>query len=221
MISGDLRELQEKNRSKYHHSGIKLFDGEDGVTHINVSKYAKTDLGLKLRQGHDLNGFVTAFGAIGNLRNFLDAVVTPGYPIGLLKKHKLTHKDVNTIPKVKTISLPNYRAIVAYILAKRIQHEPELINLLKDNTLPFTSYNLSTIKNVVDVKDDLLGDINLNNIKIINKNMNIYVNMIEKLSNLIKQDRFTNDDIKEFVISLKDKPEKHLLANSPLLEVFK
>lgn len=166
----------------------------EGNDHINVSKHSETELGRKLAYGYPIN-IDTVFGKVGTVRSVMDYLVTPNYPKALLAKPKLTPSDIKKIPKRK-MYLNNYWAIIAYVLCLRVQSDSELIKLLKENKLPFTSYNVT--KSKYFGQDAEVCDLNYK--------MGNYIDILNNIQTMIQEDKFTDDIIKEYVFdSMEDK----------------
>ena len=167
--------------------------------YINISKYSDDEVGIKLAPGYGYQ-FNTIFGKVGSIRNIMDFLNNPGYPIDILSKKKLTSKDVNKVSKMKKINIPNYWAIMVYVFYERLVQDQalldELINLPED--IIFTSFNEY-------VRKSPLGEVR---VKRYNTKMGRYIKIIELLIEEFRKDR--NFDVKGLVESCKDKPHKDL-----------
>ena len=94
--------------------------------YINVSKYSDSKLGKVLSPGHPVS-IKTLLGVVGTLRSAMVYIVTPNYPSNLLAKRSLKRFERNKIPK-QTIDVPNYWAVVTYLLCLRIKEDQEVID---------------------------------------------------------------------------------------------
>lgn len=174
----------------------------DGVSFINVTNQGLTELGTRLAYGYP-KITMTIFGPIGNVRNFMEAISTPGYPLKLLNKKRLKPNEIESIPKAR-IQVPNYWAAVAYVVCERIIQDPKLMSLIKKNTLPYTSIRSN-------VKKILLGE----EVKVVmvNEKMGRYLGIVRCIDKMIKEDTFNYDTIKVFIESCKDKPNQDIFAD--------
>lgn len=117
----------------------------EGLDHINISLFSTTPLGKQLFPSHPLKklNIETVIGEIGNIRNVMDFLVIEKYPINLLRKSKLTRKDITYIETLKKTHIPNYWACVAYFIGERIFQDDGLISLIEEYPeLDFVSYNV-------------------------------------------------------------------------------
>ena len=175
----------------------------EGEDYINVSKYSDTGLGKALAPGAKAN-FDTVFGKVGNVRAAMDYIAIPNYPVKLLSKAKLTASDINKIPG-KRISVPNYWSIVTYIMAERIKADEKLHDMLKENDVELTCFS-KIGKATMFGKEVFMSQPN--------KSMGRYIAVIRVLSNLIKEDKFTDENILDIVNQAKDHPEKGIFEGS-------
>lgn len=188
---------------------VPLVRGNDkeGVDYINVSKYSESELGKMLSYGYPVK-VKTVFGKLGTVRAGMDFIKTPGYPTALLGKQRLTADEVNSIPR-KSTSVPNYWAIVAYIMCERIDQDSKVKKLLKENVAPiFTSFN---------TQDDRQFFKTTVKLSVPNMKMGRYLSIIRHIEKMLKEDRFTRDDIEQFVNDCKDHPELDIFEKSTLM----
>lgn len=188
---------------------VPMVRGNDveGVDYINVSKYSESELGKMLSYGHPVK-VKTVFGKLGTVRAGMDFVKTPGYPTALLGKQKLSADEVNSIPR-KHVSVPNYWAIVAYIMCERIDQDPRAKKLLKENVAPvFTSFNTQSERQFFTKSVKL---------SVPNMKMGRYLSIIRHIEKMLKEDRFTQEDIEQFVNDCKDHPELDIFEKSTLM----
>jgi len=176
---------------------------KEGIDYINIVKDSEYELGSKLSLGYPV-GFKTVFGTIGTLRSGMDFISTPNYPVSLLSKKKLTKHDINTIPS-KRITVPNYWSVVAYMVCSRVKADSDLLQLLKDNTLVLTSVN---VKKTEDL--GMFGSTYIPNYK-----MGRYLSIVRHISDMLKEDRFTDDDIKQFISDCRDDKDKDVFDGLP------
>jgi hypothetical protein len=171
--------------------------------YINISKYSDCELGKVLAPGYPVS-LETLFGTIGTLKSGMEYIVTPNYPTRLLSKRKLRRIDLEKIPRRK-IDVPNYWAVVTYLLCLRIKSDHEVINALKklDTETTFVSYN--------KVSNETFG------IKSIvhkpNTDMNMYLHIMESIFKLIKADLFNHTYIRNLIISYKEDKDKSVFAD--------
>lgn len=165
---------------------------------INVSQYAETDLGKMLSPGYPIS-LQTLFGKIGTIRSAMEYIVTPNYPERLLSKRKLKRDEISTIPKNK-IDVPNYWAVIAYLLCLRVKSDDKLIEMLSniEEDTKFVSYNKVT-KNTLGIKSVTYKQ---------NLTMNMYLHIIDSIVRVIKQGVFNDRYIQSIIISYKDDKNK-------------
>lgn len=174
---------------------------QDGLEFINISKIAKTELGKLLKSDY-IHPFKTFLGDVASVLVFSKAIITPNYPLDLLyKKTKLTSVDIDRIPTNK-VSVANYWALVAYAYCARIQQDAKLIGMLKNNTLPFVSFELGSPR-------EFFGKTIV--MHTVNKHMGKPIAILNYIVKLIKEDNFNDDSIKAFVELCKAEPEKDIL----------
>lgn len=194
--------MSEQNRSTSILSTTSYIpDGND--EYINVVRGSDSMLGRELAPSFEYS-FKTIFGKIGSMRVGMDMVATPNYPMELVSKRHLTRKDIDTIP-TKKINLPNYWAIVTYLLASRIQADPKLIEAIKNNDLEYTSTHSKATEAM-----SMVGVVCTPNLK-----MGRYLGIIRGISKLIKTDTFNDENIHAFVKECKDKVNVPLFENLP------
>lgn len=132
----------------------------------------------------------------------MQALMIPGFPLELVHK-RLTFKDFNRIPKnVRPVSLPNYYALLAYAFCQRVMSDKELQQMLKENTVPLTSYTVNKNKKFFN-KTITVTEMNYS--------LGKYVGIIRYVEKLIKEDKFKTKEINKFIESVKDAPDKDLL----------
>lgn len=131
----------------------------DGVTHINVSYLAKTQLGKMLNDSSDLiyrhtgpDGAIHEFTAYGYLAFLLTG----------MKDYNLAAADADVIRKHMTENPIEWTREVTILyreaLKERVSYEnnPEVCLLLRDNTLPIVSYTIRGGKVVMRKNDRIL-----------------------------------------------------------------
>ena len=178
-------------------------DNEEGVKYINISKKSNSELGRMLAPTYSVR-FKTFLGNIYSIKSFIEAIVTPGYPLELLTKPRLTKKDFEKIPSrnIRKNHLANYWALVAYALCQRVKGDTKLQSLLASNKLPFTVY---TVNN----SEEFFGKI-INVVKL-DYSLARYVGIIRYIETMIKSNTFTKTNISQFIENCKDSPDKDLL----------
>lgn len=122
------------------------------IDYVNMVRFSDSEIGVKLSLGSPINLVNNLFGEIGTIKNFMDFITNPKYPINLLKKKKISSEILATIPKCKSRVLPNYWGIVATILIERIKTDKvlmeELLSLPK--SVKFTMFKLKKAKDIAD-----------------------------------------------------------------------
>jgi len=134
----------------------------------------------------------------------MDFISTPSYPIALLNKKKLTKHDINRIPS-KRVTVPNYWGIVAYMTCARIKTDEHLMKLLKDNEVVLTSVNIK--------KTETMGISGATYIP--NYKMGRYLSIVRYISDMLKCNKFTDNDIKQFILACRDDNTKGLFDELP------
>lgn len=158
----------------------------EGKDFINCNSKSSTKLGKMLHNTHNFE-FNTIVGKCVKVQNFLDYCIHEGAPLTYLlnKNTKSTRLE-----KLKKKTIPNYWGICVYVLFEKISQNEELKNLLKENTLPLTVYYEKTIDSVVSDKQTVV---------IYAYGLTKYVEIINKLSNLLKEDKFDQENIKTLI----------------------
>lgn len=185
---------------------LRLPDDDKGKRYLNIAKYSDSPLGRILAPSYGY-AFDTLIGRIGNIRIAMDYIVKRGYPKRLLNKSKLTRKDIESVSKIKNNVVPNYWAILTYIVAVRIQSDINLIKEIKDldSDIELTSYNVFKNKSLGVVAQ----------IKELNIPMCKYVAILRLIFKLIQNDHFTDTSIKQLIQDTKDNPALPLFDNVP------
>lgn len=168
---------------KYIDQDLRKVELEDGATVINVSKNGTTKLGRFLSPEYPIVVDTIVFGKAGNVRNAIDFITIPGYPINLLSKPRLSPRDIGMIPKVRK-QVPNYHAITAFLVGYRIIKDRGIVNLIYKNKLPYVSYSFREI----DMDKSRYKYLGKTPLKVIsnNKKMDIYLGVVRYLDELIK-----------------------------------
>lgn len=177
---------------------------EEGVDYINVSKNSITDLGKQLSQGFPFE-VKTVFGVAGSIRSALEYVSVPGYPQDILKLKYLNPKQIKSIPKNAKIKVPNFGAIMAYVLCMRIKDDKQLKSMLRKNKLRFTAIETQPPKELFGVMVEVSS---------VNQKLGRYLSAIRYIEQLIKENRFNMETITEFVEACKDHPEQDLFEGT-------
>ena len=179
---------------------------KEGKNYINISAYSETKLGKKLSPGYPTE-FQTLFGKIGNIRAYMDFIVTPNYPVELLSKKKLTSNDLKKIPNNK-VHIANYWAAVAYGITERVNSDQELQTLLKESgDIPFTSFIVKKkMNNILKKKYKVI---------FYNAKMEKYISIVNDIRKLLQEDRYEPDSLNELINSYKDEPDKDIFEGIP------
>jgi len=173
--------------------------------YINVIKDSNTELGKMLSPGHP-RVFSTIFGNIGNVRAGMDFVTTMSYPIDILGKSRLTKNDIAKIPR-KKVSIPNYWAVVAYLLVTRIRQDSKLRELMKDND---KEYICVYIKNGEEMGKSYTSFIPVNV-------FGRYLSILRDIEVVIKDDKLDDDDtVMALIESYKHKETLKVFDNLPV-----
>lgn len=178
--------------------------GEEGKDYINIGLGGQKDpnrskLGKLLAPDNITYLFSTPLGKVNSLRTWGNILVIPDYPKRLYTKIP-SAKDKGIQFKEKR-KLPNFFSLLALGTALRIKQNPELFNLIKENTLPITALNLPVAKDVFGSKVLVSGlDIKLNR----------YVGILQIISDLIKQGNFNDIYIKKFIDDCKDEADEDI-----------
>ena len=202
------KEKPENILSKYSKLNNKFLEAfntnndKEGVEFININPKSNSELGRVLAPTYSVS-FPTFLGRTYSVKSFMQAINTPGYPLELLRKPKLTKADLAKIPRrVAKTHLANYWALVAYALTQRVRYDKKVKAMLNKNTLEFTAYryvqNREFFGKMISVTelDHTLGK---------------YIAIIRYIETMIKENRFNEEDIKKFIEACKDEPEKDLL----------
>jgi hypothetical protein len=183
-----------------------LANAVEGKDYINVSKHSKSELGKMLAYGHPVE-INTVFGKVGTIRSAMDFITMPGYPVEFLSKKKLRQPEVAEINKLTKRTLPNYWAIVAYIVVERIKQDEKLQQLMIENEAQYTSFNMSKPQN-------FLGGAKLS-MSVKNHKMSRYLSIIRHVEKMLKENTFTDENIQKFIEAAKDKPAKDIFDRLP------
>ena len=177
-------------------------DDHEGETFINISPKSKSELGRMLSPGYS-SPFQTFLGKVCTIKGFMTAINTPEYPLELLKKPILTPKDMRRIPtNVHNTSLANYWALVAYAFCQKVKASKTLKSLLGQNKLDFIVYRSNK-------GNEFFGKVI--SVNRIDYTLAKYVAIIRCVQDLIKENKFTDEYILEFIENCKDNPDKDLL----------
>lgn len=118
---------------------------EDGVDHINIWEYGKTDLGRALARCTNLPFEHNLFGRFNTLEAFWYYIGSEEHDDRI---RSMTGKNLHDFSRRLTrIHVPNFCAIIVDTCWQRVMQYPELIEAFKTIDLPFDSYYRSK-KNV-------------------------------------------------------------------------
>lgn len=208
-VNWDKKETSDKKRNAPYNPnwvlaptlGVPVVMGDqvDGVDYINVSKHGTTELGQKLAPGYPLEVRVkTPFGVIGTIRNFQDYITKTGYPHKLLSKPKLFHNEADLIYKLEPVDVPNYWALVAMVICERVKMSKTLKSLLRKlgKNVVFTSFNEIAHRDMWNKSIET---------SVSNSRMGVYLSIIRNIKIMIDENRFNDDNIRDFVMAcMKD-----------------
>lgn len=162
-------------------------DGIEGVDFINVSNNTTHNLGRQLNTYY-VKQFDTVAGKCNRIQNFLDFIKRPGLSYTYLLTTDFRAPELR---KYKSIDIKNYWAIVAYIVYERLKQDPGLIAEIKENSLPYVAIK-------VIEKNTIVGK-TLIKTKI--EKLEPYIKIINKYSQLIKENNFTEEECKKVIMS--------------------
>lgn len=174
---------------------------QDGTHFINVDIRSKSQLGKRLSMQYS-KSFNTIIGRVISIRTFANAITIPGFPPELLNKFKPTKEDLARIPKEGT-KVPNYWALIAYAFTEMVKQDSALKDMLIKNDLPFVA--------VEERVTDFFGTpfpVSRPNYK-----LGKYIAIIRLVSKLLKENKFTDENIKAFIVDCKDVPEVDILTD--------
>lgn len=201
----NVNETNKPNRVK------TLIDGElsvlasitssmkEGVDYINIFRGADSELGKALSPGF-VKKFNTFLGTTLTMKSYMLALNTPGYPIEYVSKGNFRHRDVVKIPK-KTIVVPNYWALVAHGLCQKVKADKQLQEMMIKNTLPYTCHETTTNKEFFNKSI---------NVSVPKNSMGRYVAIVRVLDKMLKDGKFTDEEIEKFILSCKNYPNKDI-----------
>ena len=182
------------------------FGEKEGTRLIDISVKSNNILGRLLSPRHTSNTRLFC-GKVGKISNFIQAIKTPGYPIELLPKSRLSEAEFKSIPKTM-VSLPNFWALVAYAVVERVKQDKVLIDMLKANTLEFTSLEPPTEKELLGAKIVYSS---------VSKRMGAYVAIIRNIELMIKEGTFDNKDVVDkFIQDCREDKTKTIFENIQL-----
>lgn len=211
MINKKTNKKVEGSALLNQNSKIEAINGQDGVHFINVDIKSESFLGKRLSMQYS-KSFNTIIGKCISIRMFANAITVPGFPAELLNKFKPTKEEIAKIPREGN-KVPNYWALIAYAFTEMVKSDQNLKKLLTENTLPFTAVERRVV--------DFLGT----PVPVSGPNFKLgkYVAIIRLVSDMLKQDKFTEDNIKDFIVQCKDVPEVDILSGIawPLPQVKK
>lgn len=182
------------------------FGEKEGDRLINISTKSNTLLGRLLSPHHTSNTRLFC-GKVAKLKNFMQAIKTPGYPIDLLAKSIPTAEEFKSIPR-QMVSLPNYWALVAYAVVERIKQDKALADMLKANTLEFTCLDAPKEKELHGAKLVYSS---------VSRKMGAYVSIIRNIELMIKEGTFDNKEvIDKFIQDCREDKTKTIFENIQL-----
>lgn len=180
---------------------------KEGVDFINVSFKSEVWLGKELHPNYNKT-FKTFAGKTGSVRLFMSLITIPGFPIELLNK-RLENEDFAKIPKEK-VTLPNFWALVAYATCERVLQDKELRNKLKNNEAYLTSFENYTAPSLFKGRANLTVGV-----KSVNTRMACHIAILREIIAMIKEDKFTRENISEFIDKCKSFPELDIFEGIP------
>lgn len=178
-------------------------DKVEGVDYINISNISKTDLGKRLAPSYNKT-FDTFLGKCGSMTNFMNAIKYAGYPLQILNKWRITDQDFN-FRNAKQLDVPNYWSLVAYALTQKVKCDPELMEMMKNNSVPYTCFYQQANKTFFN-KTILITEPK--------HSLSKYVAICQFIQDMLKEERFTDTHIEKFISDCKKFPEKDFLEGT-------
>lgn len=205
-------QFKEEENKRTHNLYIPSESDVEGVDYLNISKHSILDLGKELNPGYGFK-FSSPFGKAGSVRNLMEYIVTPNYPIEVLRKTKLTLSDINRLPK-KKVNVTNYWAIVACSILSRIKEDEQLLDKLKQlpDNIKITSFN--------SFRSDFAGNKTISIVP--NVKMRSYVDIIKFIIKQIKTIDINSKTLNEKIIStFSNDKNVDLFHNCPVKIIIK
>lgn len=183
-------------------SVVKPITGEmvEGKDYINIFRGSDTELGRRLSLGFT-NKFNTFLGVTMTMKGFMMAIRVKGYPIHLVSKTRIKPSDFN-FNTARSSKVPNYWALVAYALCEKVKADGKLRALMKANELPYTSFEVTKTQQFFNKTIQTTVPKNT---------MGKYIGICTHVGKMLKEGKFTEEGIKEFIEACKERPDKDLL----------
>lgn len=175
---------------------------KDGEEFINISLTGKTELG-RFFSLTDCQHFHTFLGRTNSIGGFIDAITNPSFDLSLLSKKFITREDAAAYVKAPKVTVTNYWSLVAYAVCCKVDKYKHIQELMKKNNLLYTSigkpketdlFNQYTIK-INSIRTDMVN----------------FVAIVQLIEQMVKEDRFTKENIEKFCLDLRRDPTKDLL----------
>lgn len=184
----------------------------EGKDYINISYYSNLPIGKMLSQGYGIK-IDTIFGTVGSIRNLMEFISKPNYPVSILKKSKLSPYDIKKIPHT-TISVPNFWSIVAMGVCLRIKSYPEIMAELKslDSDIKFTNFK---IKQTKDLFNNSVSSVLYSN------KAGRYLSILRHIKKMLDTDSFTDENIQKFILDCRDHDNKGIYDNMAVSVITK
>lgn len=192
-------------------AGLQPFTGlKEGIDYIdvNVGHQVTTDDKQWSKLGHFLapdnsTPFDTPFGRMISMMSYMQYLSTPGFPIKFLNRIPKSRSDFKSIPK-KTVSVPNFYALVALGLCCKVKSNKEIQELIINNKLPYTAIMKSTKESEFFGYKTMVNNIN--------PKLGRYVAIIRYIEAMLRDGTFQDDEkVKEFIGFCKDYPDKDIM----------
>ncbi len=180
-----------KNKLKSNNSNFK--SQVDGIDHINIYVFGKTELGRKLALETNARFVHPIIGPFNCLTGFWSYVKSKS------RRNTYRIKDARTCLHIvnkyndSLPVVPNFKAIIVSGVYYRIMSDPELVEMVKESTLPFEIYYVKT-------RDEINPRTNKKvtyEIKVQHKYASWMIAAYEEVRNAIKEDR--EPDLSKFV----------------------
>lgn len=116
--------------------------GEDGVHHINLATYGRTELGRSLAERRELSLFHPIYGSFATLERFKTWLSLEGHSDWVRDMDTESYKEIINSPlAVQNENVPNYYALLMSAVWYKIKNHPWLFEDVLLNELPYHCYS--------------------------------------------------------------------------------
>lgn len=185
--------------------------GEEGVDHINVSVGSTNELGKRLAFNYH-KPFQSVFGTVICMQRAADYLTHPGYPEKYLNEKSIPRETFQMIKQLPYRLLPNYWAVLFYLLTEKVKADRVLYSMLKkfDTNVILVSYH--------EEEKSFLSTNYTRKAKVANKNMDIYLGMVRTIIDMIQSGEFNSSGITKMILRLKVDHDLGIFADTALEE---